>query len=364
MSRRFLHVFATFEPGGMETRASRIIDLLPPPHEHVIVAMSGRTSAASRITRAAFELQPPPAARGFVGTARAMAQRVGELRPDLVLTYNWGAIETVLGCRLAGQRALVHHEEGFSAQEVDHLLRRRTWARRFLLRQAAAIVVPSSGLATIATGTWRLPSSRVRHLPNGVDVDRYHPRAVPRDAGAPVVVGGVAHFRPEKDVPALVEAFARCRERGRARLLLVGDGQDLAAARALATARGIGDRVEFRGPVADTAPVYQEFDVFALSSRTEQMPLVVLEAMASGLPVVSPDVGDVASMLAAPNRDLVTPRGDLDALAAALDRAISSPALRAGLGGANRARCVAQFDQRSRLQAHLDLYAEVLGSAL
>lgn len=364
MSRRFLHVFATFDPGGMETRAARIVDLLPPPHEHVIIAMSGRTGAASRIGRAAFQLQPPPKAGGFVGTARAMAQRIRALRPDLVLTYNWGAIETVLACRFAGQRALVHHEEGFSAQEAERLLRRRMWARRWLLRQAAAVVVPSASLATIATRAWRVPQDRVRHLPNGVDLDRYRPRSTAREATAPVVVGGVAHFRPEKDVPALVEAFARCRERGRARLLLVGDGHDLDAARALATARGIGDRVEFRGAVADTAPVYQEFDVFALSSRTEQMPLVVLEAMASGLPVVSPDVGDVASMLAEANRPLVTPRGDLDALAAALDRTIASAALRSELGRANRTRCAAHYEQRARLQAHLDLYGEVLGGAV
>lgn len=362
MSRCFLHVFSTFEPGGMETRATRIMDLLPLPHRHVIVAMSGRTTAITRIGRAAVELQPAPAVRGFVATARAMARRVRELRPDLVLTYNWGAIETVLGCRLAGHRALVHHEEGFGAQEIDRLLRRRTWARRWLLRRAAAVVVPSAQLAKIAASTWRLPPARVRHLPNGVDLERYRPRAR-RDA-ALVVVGGVAHFRPEKDVPALIEAFARCRERQRARLLLIGDGPDLAAAQALARQRGVDGSVEFRGPVADTAAVYQEFDVFALSSRTEQMPLVVLEAMACGLPVVAPEVGDVLQMVAPANRALVTRRGDLDALAAALDRTIASASLRAEAGAANRARCEELYDQRACLQAHLDLYAEVLGDAL
>jgi len=363
VSRRFLHVFSTFEPGGMETRAVRIIDLLPPPHRHVIVAMSGRTTAVSRLGRAAFELQPAPGARGFVAMARAMAKRVRELRPDLVLTYNWGAIETVAGCRLAGHRALVHHEEGFGAQETERLLWRRTWARRWLLRGAAAVVVPSSRLAQIAKQTWRVPAGRVRHLPNGVDLERYRPQHE-RRAATPVVVGGVAHFRPEKNVPALIEAFARCHERERARLLLIGDGPELAAARELAAERGVADRVEFRGPVADSAPVYRELDVFALSSRTEQMPLVVLEAMASGLPVVGPDVGDVAAMVAEPNRALIAPRGDPDALAAALDRAIGSAELRAACGAANRARCEQQYDQRACLLAHLDLYAEVLGGAL
>lgn len=358
--RHFLHVFPSFDPGGMEVRAAMVMDRLPRPDRHTVVAMSGRTGCAARVRQADLTLLAAPPKGSFLATARAMAARIRELRPDLVLTYNWGAIETVLGCRLAGQRALIHHEEGFGVDETERLLRRRVWMRRWLLRGAAAVVVPSRGLAGVARARWKVSASKLHHLQNGVDLSRF--AGVPRAPRAPVVVGAVAHFRPEKDVPALVEAFSRCAHRGQAELLLVGDGVERARAEALARERGIPERVRFAGAVQDTAPLYAQMDVFALSSRTEQMPLVVLEAMAAALPIAAPAVGDVAAMVADANRPLICAPRDPTALAASLDQLLADAALRQRLGAANRARCVAEFELGARLDAHLQLYRQTLAA--
>ncbi len=358
--RHFLHVFPSFDAGGMEVRSAMVMDLLPAPHRHTVIAMNGRTGCAARVRHAAIDLAPPPLKAGFLASGRAMAVRIAALRPDLVLTYNWGAIESVLGCRLAGHRALIHHEEGFGVDESDRLLRRRAWARRLLLRRAAAVVVPSQNLREVALRVWRLPTSLVRYLPNGVDLARFPPRA-PRDT-ADVVIGCVAHFRPEKDVPSLIAAFARCAHRARARLALIGDGPDRARAEALARELGIADRVRVAGAVSDTAAEYAAFDIFALSSRTEQMPLVVLEAMAAGLPIAAPAVGDIATMVDAENASCIVPPRDPAALAAALDRLIADAALRARVGTRNRARCAAEFPLQARLDAHLALYEDVLAA--
>lgn len=357
--RHFLHVFPSFDPGGMEVRAAMLMDKLPPPVRHTVVSMSGRTGCLERVKVAQVEVGEAPPRAGFLATGRAMAATVTRLRPDLVLTYNWGAIETVLGCRLAGHRALVHHEEGFGVDETERLLRRRAWARRLLLRRASAVVVPSRVLHEVALRVWRLPSSTVRHLANGVDLGRFAPRAA-RDRGDDVVIGCVAHFRPEKDVPGLVEAFARCQHRARARLVLVGDGPDRARAEHVASAHGLAARVRFVGAVIDTTPEYAAFDIFALASRTEQMPLVVLEAMAAGLPVVAPAVGDIADMVDPEGQACIVPPRDPAALAAALDRLIADAALRHRLGERNRTRCAAEFALATRLAAHLDLYASLL----
>lgn len=358
--RHFLHVFPSFVPGGMEVRSVMVMDLLPAPHRHTVIAMDGRTGCAARVRQATVELAPPPAEGSFLAIGRAMARRIAELRPDLVLTYNWGAIETALGCQLAGHRALIHHEEGFGADETARLLRRRTWARRLLLRRAAAVVVPSQCMRDVALRVWRLPATRVRYLANGVDLARFPPGAPRR--GDEVVIGCVAHFRPEKDVPALISAFARSAHAARARLVLVGDGPDRARAAALARDLGIDARVRFAGAVTDTAKEYAAFDVFALASRTEQMPLVVLEAMAAGLPVVAPAVGDIARMVDPENAPFIVSPGDPAALAAALDHLIRDAGLRARLGARNRARCAAEFQLAQRLGAHLALYDEVLGA--
>ena len=134
-----------------------------------------------------------------------------------------------------------------------------------------------------------------------------------------MVIGTVAALRAEKNIARLIRALARLPAAAPARLVIVGDGPERAALEALAVAEGVGGRVEFAGHCADPAPLYAGFDIFALSSDTEQMPLSVLEAMASGLPVAATDVGDVAAMLDAANRPYVVARED-GALADALAR--------------------------------------------
>ena len=356
MTRHYLHVFATFDPGGPQLRTARVLDLLPSSHRHTVVAMDGRVGSAERIgSQVQLTVAPAPRARGLWGTGRAMAGLIRDLRPDLVLTYNWGAIETLLGARLARHRAVVHHEEGFGPEEIDRLLRRRSWMRRLLLRQARAVVVPSRTLETIARRTWRQPEERVRYLPNGVDLQRFK---VGAGGAGGVHLGHVSTFRSVKNQAMLLEAVAAMTARD-AQLTLVGDGPDRSACEQLARELGIAERVTFAGTSADTSEVYGAWDGFVLSSRTEQMPLVVLEAMASGLPVVSTDVGDVRDMVAEANRSLVVARDDVPAMAAALDRLVGDAELRAEVGAANRQRCEEQFELKTCLSRYAELYEQV-----
>lgn len=360
-----LHVFATFSPGGPQVRAAELINRLGRDARHTVVAMDRQTQTRERIEGVECELVDPPPPGGFLRTARTMARMIRERSPDLVLTYNWGAIETVLGARLAKMRALLHHEEGFGPQETDRFLRRRIWIRRALFPSTHAVIVPSHVLERVATDVWKQPETRVRYLPNGVDLERFRPReaAAKREAGEEVVIGNVAHFRGEKNQALLIRAFAQCKHRERARLLLVGDGPTRADAERLANELGVADRVRFAGPTPDTAPHYAEMDVFALSSRTEQMPLVVLEAMASGLPIASTDVGDVRTMVAECQRDAIVPRDDAKALAAALDQWIDAPDRRRITGADNRRRCEERFETGKCLQAHIDLYEDARRAA-
>jgi glycosyltransferase involved in cell wall biosynthesis len=140
-----------------------------------------------------------------------------------------------------------------------------------------------------------------------------------------------------------------------ARLGIVGDGPERMALEALAIAEGVGGQVEFAGHCADPARLYAGFDIFALSSDTEQMPLSVLEAMASGLPVAATDVGDVADMLDVTNRPYVVARED-GALADALARLAVRGDLRAVLGAANRARAEGVFAEANMVAAWRDLF--------
>jgi glycosyltransferase involved in cell wall biosynthesis len=221
------------------------------------------------------------------------------------------------------------------------------FARRLLLRRAS-VVVPSHTLHAIATGIWKLP--RVRYIPNGIDLSAF---AVPPVRGEVPVIGTVAALRPEKNLARLLRAFAATTRP--ARLVIAGDGPSRAGLEALAGELGLGERVCFTGYVAAPHTLYPGFDIVALSSDTEQMPMAVLEAMAAGLPVAATDVGDIRAMLAPENAALLTPR-DNAALAAALDVLLGDAGLRARLGAANRARAEAEYDQAAMFAAYEALF--------
>ncbi|HJT75932.1 MAG TPA: glycosyltransferase, partial [Gemmataceae bacterium] len=232
-------------------------------------------------------------------------------------------------------------------------------ARRLLLRRAACVVCPSQTLVRTASGVWRLPARRVCYLPNGVDTARFAPaspaekQAIRRRLGwddAEVVVGTVGQLRAEKNQERLLRTWAAVAAGRKTRLVVVGDGpmrQRLAdGAREL----GVSDRVVLPGAAPDPADWYRALDVFALSSDTEQMPIAVLEAMSAGLPVVSTDVGDVATMVSAENRAHVVPPEREDAFGAAL----------AALGRTNREKCVREYEVGAMIRAYDRLYREVL----
>lgn len=349
-TRRCVHVFSTFGAGGPQIRAVQLMRHLGPGFRHVVMAMDGRTEAREQLPPGIdCTFAAPPHKGGFLATRRAQRRWLRTQSPHLVLTYNWGAIETAAAARSL-RLPLVHHEDGFLPDEVARRLRRRSWLRRFVLR-GVPVVVPSLVLQRIATAEWRLPAGDVHHFPNGVDLARFHPAPPGRD----LVVGAVGGLRPEKDHDNLLRALARLPADVRA--TVVGDGALAGPLRALAQQLGIDGRVEFVGAVTDTAPWYAKFTVFALSSRTEQMPLAMLEAMASGLPVVATDVGDVRAMLPADAADLVVPPADPMALAAALQRVLADPGRCLRLGGENRRVVAQRYEAGQCLQRFAALYA-------
>jgi glycosyltransferase involved in cell wall biosynthesis len=311
-------------------------------------------------------LSPMPKQKG--GTLHSVlssAIALRRLRPDLLVTYNWGAIEWAMANRLLPVSRHIHIEAGFSRHEADSQIRRRVLFRRWALARCALVVVPSHLLEDLAQRVWRLPADRVIYVPNGVDIARFSAPArdiAPGFSRRPneLVIGTVAPLRPEKNVGRLLRVFATLDPSVTARLMIAGDGIERSALQRLASELGIADRVIFTGRVAPEA-VLGEFDIFALSSDTEQMPNALLEAMAASRAVAAVNVGDVKSIVCEENRDFIVARDDGPAFAAAITQLLHNPEKRRALGIKNRERVVASFSQERMFTAYSELFAAVHG---
>ena len=337
---------------------------------HTIVSgVSGALGARDAIGKGvAYEIaQDPPPLTGKPSVARYEAIARYMRRFDLVLTYNWGAIDGVMARRAFGKGPppVVHHEDGFNEDEARGLKLERNLYRRVALPAAHALAVPSRALEAIALGAWKQPPERVRRIPNGIDVGRYaarpDPAAIPglRRREGEVVIGALAGLRPVKDLPLLVRACGGLA--GRWRLVIVGEGPERPAIEAAAEAMGIADRVLLPGFLSEPHRYVGLFDILALSSRSEQFPISVVEAMAAGLPVASTPVGDVPDMVSAENRPFIATQAHEVPLRDVLQPLIADAALRRAVGAANRARAMAEYDEAAMIDAYAQLYEGAMG---
>ena len=354
----FVHVFPSFGVGGVPLRMARVINHFGARLRHTVISLDNNLEAAQSFA-GDLDVRLMAAGRdrrGLVRTLVESAAALRRLRPDLLITYNWGAIEWAMANRLRPVARHMHFEAGFGKEEADSQLPHRVMFRRWALARCVKVVVPSRVLEEFAHKVWKLPAEQVAYIPNGVDAGRFADPARDGIGGfirrpGELVVGTVAPLRREKNIGRLLRVFASLDPSLPARLVIAGDGAERQTLTRLAGEFGIAERVIFTGRVAPEA-VLGTFDIFALSSDTEQMPNALLEAMAASRAVAAVDVGDVKSILCEDNRHFVAARDDEAAFAAALSRLLRDPAKRIELGRRNRERVVAAFSQARMFTAY------------
>lgn len=357
-----LHVFSTFSVGGPQIRFAAFVNGSRGSFRHLLFAVDGRYDCLDRIHQDADVevLKSHPESGTTAGNVVAAAKALRHLDPDLLVTYNWGSIEWALGSSFT-KIPYVHIVDGFGPEEVERQLARRVWFRRLALARCARIIVPSRTLYRLVNKVWRFSEQRLTYIPNGIDVERFEKPPdealladlrIPRDRP---IVGTVATLRPEKNIGRLLRAFADVSRRLPATLVVVGDGSEQAMLEAQSEAMGLTGAVIFTGALEDPARILGAFDIFAVSSDTEQMPISVLEAMAAGLPIASVDVGDVRDMVADENTPFIVERNS-DSLAEALFDMLSDAPLCAGIARANRIRAAEKFALHHMISSYKALF--------
>ena len=364
---RIVHVLSSFGMGGQERVAYDLaisqqraghevtaLSLAPPPDGPLAAEFTAAGIAVERVARAKPGVDPILILR--------IARWLRRHRIELVHTHNRMAL--IYGApagRLARAR-VVHTKHGNNPKGGTRLV-----AGNLAARCVDAFVAVSEETAAFARKRREIDERKLSVIPNGIELGRFHPDAaararVRRELGiAPDawVIGTVGRVATEKNQALLLRAMAPLLGQS-ARLIVAGDGPLLPDLRQLATALHITDVAHLLGVRRDVPDILNALDVFALTSDTEGLPLVVLEAMATGLPVLSTRVGGVPNVLDEGKTGYLVPIGDEAALRARAALLRDDPATSRACGETARAAAITRFSAARMQRDYLDLYARVL----
>ncbi len=375
MTAHVVHVVHRFDTGGMENGMVNLFNTLSPErYRHTVVALTDYSDFRKRITaqEVDFRALNRPPGNGLAWT-RDLWKLLRELRPDLVHTRNLAALEAQFVAAAAGIRATVHGEHG---RDVFDLYG-RNWKYNLLRRAARPFVsnyiAVSRDLATWLRIALNVPPRKIHQIYNGVDSARFRPREGARPEVLPagfaeersVVFGSVGRMAEVKDYPMLVRAFVRLVQNhpevaANARLAIVGEGQTRRTCQRLLDDAGLGHVAWLPGERHDIPEVMQAFDVFVLPSKNEGISNTILEAFASGLPVVATAVGGNVELVEEGVNGSLVKAGDEPDMAQALLRYLHEPERITEEGQRARLHAEQRFSIPAMAEAYSNVYEQTL----
>lgn len=370
-----VHLIYSLGMGGMENGLVNIINRAPPGrYRHAIVCLTRSSPFAARLTAPGVDIYELDKKPGHdLGMVWRLFRLLRRLRPAIIHSRNLAAFEMQLvGLCVPGARR-VHGEHGRDVYDLDGSNPRYMALRRLLRPFIHRYIAVSRDLETWLRDAVGIAADKVRQIYNGVDGDRFQPRGAQRPGLLPegflpddgMLIGSVGRLVEVKDQRTLVQAFATLvgddpALRARLRLLIVGDGPLRGALETQAEALGVADLLWLPGDRDDVAALLREMDIFVLPSLAEGISNTVLEAMASGLPVIATRTGGNPELVEDGVNGCLFPVGDAQSLAAQLAELVTDTAKRRVMGEQSRARVDARFNWARAVDEYLSVYDSLL----
>jgi len=358
-----MHLLNSFQVGGAECVALNLARSINPSRFRVSVcSMGGSGPMEGRFRDAGIDtacIDPVTGPLRKLRTCVRIAAVLREFGVTILQCHN--ALPVIYGplaARLAGVQVVLSTRHSLSLTRKC----RQPWIlERAVKPLTSHFIAVAEFVHKRGVRTRRITRERCAVIYNGVDTSRLVPASGRKSQQLPCVIGCVARLSHEKCHADLIGAVAELvRNETDVVLELVGDGAMRPALEELAHQLGIGDRVRFLGTRSDVPVLLRGFDIFVLPSRFEGLPLTILEAMASGLPVVSTKVGGIPELVEdGKNGLLVEPQRPAE-LAAAIRRLVEDVDLRHRMGRAGRKLAVEKFDLAVAARRHEELYVRLL----
>ena len=369
-----VHVMYRFDTGGLENGIVNLINHMPADaYRHAIVALTEVTDFRKRIKRDDVQfiaLNKPPG-HGFLLFPR-LYRLFREMRPAIVHSRNLGALEVQLPAWAAGVAVRIHGEHGRDVGDLDGSNVTYQRVRRFYRPFVSYYLALSRDLAEYLISIIHVPKTKVLQVYNGVDAHRFHPGTA--STGIPDcpfarpehwIIGTVGRMQTVKDQPTLARAFIRALQieptlASRLRLALIGDGPLRTACQQLLDVAGVGNLAWLPGERSDIPEVMRGLDCFVLPSLAEGISNTILEAMASGLPVIATDVGGNADLVSAGATGTLVPAADPEAMAREIVRLAMAPTQASQMGASGRTVIERKFSMEAMVAAYQGTYDKLL----
>lgn len=368
------HIVYRLDYGGLENGLVNIINRMPEGrYRHAIICLTRYSDFRKRIKRPDVQVFALDKREGKDLLAYWRLWRLlRRLRPAIVHTRNLAALDCVPVAFLAGVKGRVHGEHGRDIFDIDGQNKKYILLRRLCAPFVHTFIPMSRDLERWLERTVRIGTGKIRQIYNGVDTDRFHPPAGAREAppdtapadGGTFVIGTVGRMEPVKDPGTLIDAFAILVDAmgsagARLRLVLVGDGPLRPALEQKVRDMGLATQVWFAGARNDVPAVLRRLDLFVLPSLAEGISNTILEAMASGLPVVATAVGGTPEIVSDGRTGTLVPPADAGEMARAMGRYAADRDLAQRHGREARARLENEFSLSEMVNRYLAVYDAV-----
>ncbi len=376
--RLVVHLVHQLDVGGLENGLINLIRHMPPErYRHTIVCLKDYSEFHAHIKERGVEIISLNKREGKdFGHYMRMYKTLRALQPDLIHTRNLCGFEGQLVAALAGIKLRVHGEHGRDMSDLYGKRLKYQVLRRVLRPLIGHFIAVSADLEHWLIDSVGAEPERVSQISNGVDSVQFHPRLGPPAAVGPAgfmqdnvfVIGSVGRMVGVKNYPTMVEAFLRLiasphPAHQRLRLLIVGDGPERAECLDMLTRAGASHRAWLPGERTDIAQLMRTMDLFVLPSLAEGSSNTILEAMATGLPVVATAVGGNTELVHPGFTGILVPTRSPDLMAAAIADYCRIPEMGARHGMRARSQVIARHSLPAMARGYLAVYDALLGHA-
>ncbi len=367
------HVIYRLDYGGLENGVVNLINHLD-EWDHVIVCLAGYSEFRERLRSGVSVLECRKRPGRDLGLNARIYRLLRRLRPTVVHTRNLAALEAQFPAAIARVPVRIHGEHGHDMHDLDNRRSRYRWIRKAYRPAVHKYVAVSRLLETYLVDEVNVPAAKVRRICNGVDSARFRPDAelarrgraqIPFATARRVLIGTIGRMQAVKDQTTLARAFIlmvkqRPQLREHVGLIMIGDGPLREQAADMLGAAGLMDISWLPGARADTPEMLNAIDVFVLPSLAEGISNTVLEAMATGLPVVATAVGGTPELVDQGHTGMLVPRDDPQRLAAAVLDYVEGAEQRQMHGRAARAKVETTLSLTAMVEAYRAVYRELL----